>query len=327
MRIDLRGYQAGPIGRAAATLFDFAATDPLPATDPKLPSEAATLLGLLRAGAAGAITTEAADQDQGAPTTATHSMIACTGGKDSLAAALKEQAAGRAISLFYIAGINPAYPGEKDRAIDIATALGCALHILKVKPAKQPHIENPAKNATILGLMVDYGMGYGIARYALGTQYRDHARRLTYSAGFSDGIEVMDAAAGLYKAMARGAIEVDTRVLRSEAESYAVIAPHGLGLWDLIGSCMTPARYKGNLHTGNVNKFGAETIRPGRCGSCYKCAQEIIYGQRLGILPPDTDAITHAERVLHNNAEKVFGGTAWTRQRAIEAFIEPEESR
>jgi 7-cyano-7-deazaguanine synthase in queuosine biosynthesis len=254
----------------------------------------------------------------------TVTMIAFTGGKDSTAVALKAQGRGELVELFFIKGINPSYPWEEQRAAAIARTIGARLHILKVKPGKQPHIENPAKNAAILGLMVDYGQRIGAKRFQMGTQARDSVDHITFGAGFSDGIEFMDAAARLYESMSGNTIAIDTRAIWSEADSYKTIA--GTPVWDLVASCMTPARYKQRLEDGNRAKYGPETIRPGRCGSCYKCAQEIIFGQMLGVIPTRQDARTHAERVLVDNAVRVFGDGAkrWTKAQKIEAFVDTE---
>lgn len=323
MLIDLQGYQAGPVGRFATKLFTLAGHNPLPATAHPMPANAGPIIRELYQG------TPPAGSASGEPVRVTVetepriAFVGFSGGKDSTAVAIKMIQAGYRVTLFYVKGINPAYPEEQKAAEATATALGCRLAVMRVKLGRQEWLESPAKNQVILGLMIDAGIKTaGAGTYAMGVMYTEEARDVAFDSGYSDAIEMQRAAKEVYETMAPG-IDIQTELLKNEADSYRTILGHNPALIGTIQSCMTPIRFRGVHHKRNRAKFGA-AIQDNRCGSCYKCAQEILILDALGALPVSADARKHAEDLLVKHAYKTIGPHArsMTRDQVISYFAQ-----
>ena len=85
--------------------------------------------------------------------------VAFSGGKDSVATAIKLKDDGRDVRLFYVSGINKAYPDEMTHAIQIAEQLDLPLHVAYVKQhGKTVFKESPVKNQIIASMALDYAI-------------------------------------------------------------------------------------------------------------------------------------------------------------------------
>lgn len=315
MQIDLQGYKAGPVGKFAVKLFGLAGHNPLPAAAHPMPANAEPLVRELYQGTPpkGSAAMEAVRVT--AELEPRIAVVGFSGGKDSTAVAVKMIKAGYRVTLFYVKGINPAYPEEQKAAQATAAALGLKMVILRVKLGKQEWIENPAKNQVILGLMVDWGIrNRGAGTYAMGVMYTEEARDVSFEYGYSDAIEMQRAGKETYQSMAPG-IDIQTELLKNEADSYRTIIGHDPELINHVQSCMTPARFRGVHHNRNRAKYG-EAIRRNRCGSCYKCAQELLILDGLGTAPISQDLRRHSENVLIKYAPKGIGDHAAKMSRA-----------
>ena len=318
--IDLGSYATGEVGGFAAQLFRIAAHNPLRPIVARLPANGMPIIKELYQGKAPeiarveepVIVRREVSQDRG--------LVAFSGGKDSTAVAIKMVQQGISTELFNVSGINPAYPEEIKAARSVAGELGVKMSVLSVKLGPQAWVENPAKNQVILGLMIDYGTRIGAGSYAMGIMTTEEAAEVSFDYGYSDAIEMHRAGAETFEGMVPG-IKVHTELLKNEIDSYRTILGFNPGLLAKIQSRMTPIRYRGVHHKNNRAKFGA-TILPNRCGSCYKCAQEVLILKDLGHLTPGTALVGHAVETLAKAAPKLIGShaKAMSRQEIINYF-------
>jgi len=306
MSLNTGRYCAGDIAKFAKRLFDIANHKPLQQLIPPVPENAAPLLAeLYRGDPPDAYTAPVRVQRDGIDRN--QAWVAFSGGKDSTAVAIKLKDQGHRVTLFNVVGMNPAYPEELKAAKATAARLGCRLKIMEAAITQaQEYVENPAKNQVILGLMIDAGLKAPAAgTYAMGIMTTEEAADVAFEWGYSDAIEMQRAAKAAYEDMAPG-IEVKTELLANERDSYQTIVERDEGLLQTIQSCMTPVRYRRMHHQRNRDRYGA-SIMENRCGSCYKCAQEILILQGLGALPPHPKLKNHAIDVLVRNATKLIG--------------------
>lgn len=322
--IDLQGYTPGHIGRAAVALFTLAAQKPLPDSY-SVPWYMAPVLRALYRGSVPAGAFHMAWTPQGHELDTRRALVCFSGGKDSLAAALKLQATGHRVHLFNVPGINPSYGHERKHAQSLAAFLGLPLVEQGVKLAPQAYTENPAKNTTILALAADWGIPRGFGTYAMGTLSRDTGATTPFESGWSDALEMTQAGADMLAAYAPGAC-LDPYLLRSETDSLLTILAHqqAPALLNRVSSCMLPARYKPSTRRANERKFGP--LLPGRCGSCYKCAQEILVLEAAGWRICGDAQRAHCVDMLRKAAPMFHGPAAkhWSAGKIVEEYVDLE---
>jgi len=94
-------------------------------------------------------------------------LLAFSGSKDSLAAALLAGEAGYNVTLYHVAGVNPAFTkSELEHARCLAELLQMPLAFGELKLGKSTkfYTEHPIKNHLILAMMVQYGFRSGPLR-------------------------------------------------------------------------------------------------------------------------------------------------------------------
>lgn len=231
-------------------------------------------------------------------------VVGFSGGKDSLACVLQLLDDGYKPILFYVDGINRSYTSELDHAKLLADKLGLELYVYSLKvTGKCDFIENPTKNQFILSLMVDYGVKQNINKYAFGTVWSDKLETISSEYMLSDCFDLMVATEEFYKKYIPY-FEIIVP-LEDETESYCIIDKCDRN--DLLGlcySCMTPIRYKKNIVSKNVQKYGVDLL-PNRCGSCYKCCQEALILSELGIVKYDKSFLSHCADIIDKFQEKL----------------------
>ena len=311
-------YQPGQVGKLAVRLYRDASINPLFSIWSGYPQEAEDIIACLMRGAQYRM-----DRLQvlkaAKVTDNSRAIVGFSGGKDSTAVALKLKAEGITPLLFHVKGINPAYPGERQAAENVAASIGAKMLVLEVKRSgKCAHIENPAKNQVILGFMVDYGQRHGIGIYGQGGTADEECGYINFSAGYSDGREMFWAADRLYGAALDG-YTYRHGMLKNDTDSLLTLLQHSPGTIGAIQSCMMPVRYKGQLIKRNTAKHGVKLL-PGRCGSCYKCALEYLHYSLAGFLPWSDGFAEHCVRVIHNSWQTTRGAGVYPVAEVLEYF-------
>ena len=300
MSIDLR-YTAGPIARAWAALYGAVGTDPLPRSLATAPDGSQAYLGTLYRGSPPAVAAwsrpHSAVRDNGT------TIVLFTGGKDSTAAAIRARAAGRQLLLLHARGMNPAYPGELASATAVAGALRARLAVVDVRITRGAYITNPIKNQMLLAIAADLAPRYGAGELATGIHWADTVADLGFRSGFSDAIEMHEAAADCIEGAVDG-LRVARRLIENDSDALLTVAD--AGLLPLVGSCMATVRFRASLHARNQAKFGG-ALMPGRCGSCYKCALEWLHLALTERAPWQDALAAHSVAVLRRGAELITG--------------------
>lgn len=249
-------------------------------------------------------------------------LVGFSGGKDSTATAIKAKAEGFTPVLFYVQGINPSYPGEKQAAVNTARVLGLELVTVGARYAgERNHLENPTKNQLILAMMADYGAGIGIADHAMGLMESDMQDSLDYSAGYSDAIELhLTAADYLARMMPGYALH---RYIENDTDSLKTITEQAPAALDTLLSCMTPHRFQAMRRRQTRDKFGVDLL-PNRCGACYKCAVEWLHLRAWGHAPDKPDYRRRCIDLLRAGAAKTYGprAAAWNDHELLEQYLD-----
>lgn len=238
-------------------------------------------------------------------------LVGFTDGKDSVATALKLKDLGFNPILFYLKGVNRAYPNEYIVVNQIAKELNCPIVMpvikLSYKKGEKSHfIENPIRNQYILSLMVDYGIEHGVKLYTLGNHTKDVCEKTNVFAGLSDALEQFQHFESFIKLHFPQYQYITP--LYDHKEAYSILSQHP----DIIGkvmSCMGAYRYRNRLSKLNGEKYSIAVL-PNRCYSCYKCCAEWIYYNRCSIVGFEDNPLfyKHCIDILRKNIESVSGG-------------------
>lgn len=209
-------------------------------------------------------------------------LLAFSGGKDSLAVALKLKSKGYEVILFHVMGINSSYTNEWQSAEALANRLGLKIVMAKVtQSGSSDFLESPIKNALILALMVDFGIKHNVSKYALGNEAEINLSNTPKMSALSDAIELYNLLEDYYKHYIKGFELI--QVLTNTKDSYNTVLEHDYNLLAFSSSCMTPYRWQNNLRKQNSKKFNYNFVKG--CGvSCYKCAQELMVLDKAGII-------------------------------------------
>lgn len=217
-------------------------------------------------------------------------MLAFSGGKDSVATAIKLKNEGKLVRLFFLQGINKSYTTEYYKAIELSKQLGLNLITWKVNQKGETDFkENPFKNGVILTLMVEAGYELGISQFALGNQQNDNLDNCDIHTEMSDSIEFFEM---MQKYL--NFIKINTYLI-NDRDAFETIYEYNPDLLDLVGSCIMPVYRRPNIQKANLKKFGIEGQG---CGSCYKCAMEYLFKAEKGIVAENKAYQEHCKNIL-----------------------------
>lgn len=249
-------------------------------------------------------------------------VVLFSGGKDCVAAALALKAQGMRPALLHVRKINgPSYGRELQSAAAVANLIGLPLRVVAPEiKGKRTFRENPTRNLLYAAIGAQFGAYFGAGSVCLGTLEIDAQNATNFACGLSDDPLLIEAAG---KAMA--AILPGARILppqhATNAAAYRRCWEHGHELLDAIGSCMTGPRAHGIARQANERKYGLQ-LKPGRCGSCYKCAVELVFlaGLEGEVLPPGLAA--HCVAKARVGAQLIAGSAELpSAQAALDGFF------
>lgn len=120
-------------------------------------------------------------------------IVCCSGGKDSTALAIKLKEQGYGICLYYVKGINKAYPEEEKQISKIAKYLNVPYYIeSRYKfSGKTDFPDNPIKNQLIISMALNYAYETNNnCNIAFGDFTKDTIDKVDFMTSWSDSIEM-----------------------------------------------------------------------------------------------------------------------------------------
>lgn len=327
------GVQVGRGEAAAEALALYSATSALPMhpwTDAVLPAELHDYLSLVYAAAEQPLLAVRDDQPTRqwgtvpAPTTTPGEkrLVLFTGGKDSLSAALRVQAAGYTPVLYHVAGLNRGMGDEPGYAQAIAQYAGWDLHIdrIKVSGTKNGLMELPTKNQVTALLALDRMLEWQLpGAFVAGWHRSDEQHKQHVGYDFSDGVDAI----ALFDAYMRARVPQVRyeSMLYDTTEAWATVA--AAGMLAFIKGCVCPVRYKKRVRAANQRKYGP--LLPSRCGACVKCAWEQVALEELGVLEPNPALRKAQEKYIMRDFGPERLGPGTTLADAIEFLVPAAE--
>lgn len=230
-------------------------------------------------------------------------VVAFSGGKDSTATAMKLVSEGKNVYLFYVKGINKAYPDEENHAKEIAAKLGLPIHIENVRQSgKSSFKESPIKNQVIASMALDYAVsnGYGTS-IAFGDFTTDNMSNSQFFESWSDTQEMWDAWLCFVKTYVPN---VELIIPFETYNDTLDIISENKEVLELVCGCILPYRFRAMTKAANEKKYNIELL-PNRCGSCWKCCVEYIFLVEKGVFELNKDFYLHCIAFLRDKLESV----------------------
>jgi len=322
----------GIIVDAVAELHDALSTNPLPKFIDSAPRHSERLLELIyyyaeRPVVVGSYREEYPALFSVGPPPNPDSVVVCfSGGKDSIATALKLRAIGRSVTLLHIAGINRYATHEASISRALAVEMKMPLVVANVTiTGKSEWAENPLRNVMILALAADYGSEHGASAYALGDHKADTIESVNTDCGLSDAVDVIDAGAAMlshyYAPMSVW------HLLDNYTDAHLTLLNLGTRrMRELASACNMPARFKKAHINATKRLFPKIDLIAGRCGVCYKCAAEWLTLALVGSERWDPEyALRCVDIMFRQYNKRVLGeGRKASLEDAVHFFIDPK---
>lgn len=227
--------------------------------------------------------------------------VAFSGGKDSLASAIKLRESGYDVTLFFLAGVNRSFYLEKSVCHDIASKCNMNLFVAQGSfSGKHCYNESPIKNQLILSMMIDSLEDTSV--FSSGNDLSDRMSDMKIKFNWSDSIEMYDAFGDFvlqhfpkYKFLI---------MHNDENDAINYLAKHHPELLNESISCILPHRFNKSVREKNEKLFGV-TLMKNRCGSCEKCCYEYIYLSNIGFLTKNQFFYDHCVNFLKNKKSTI----------------------
>lgn len=203
------------------------------------------------------------------------SIIVCfSGGKDSVAVALKLKQMGYKIALYHLHGINKSYPDEVDRAKKMANILQLPLYIENITlSGLNEYLEHPMKNQLLCTFAFNFAiknrLGYKIA---FGDFLDDDIEEGLFDRNWSDTSTMWKLYSNCVKTTFPQ-FEV-VIVFKNFVETLTLVSKNK-ELLENVQGCILPKRFKNKIKSINETKYNISLL-PNRCGSCWKCCVEYM---------------------------------------------------
>lgn len=226
-----------------------------------------------------------------------NNIVVCfSGGKDSVATAIKYKGLGYNVYLYHIRGINGVYTDEWLRAKEIAEYLNLPLYIENIKlSGKNTYLEHPLKNQVVCSLALNYSINNNLGTcVAFGDFTSDTVKDGLFDRNWSDTKEMWSSYVEYIKTY------ISSFELKIPFNNYLEtlnIVAKDAELLNMTQGCLSPQRFKNKLHNFNKEKYSVNLLN-NRCGSCWKCSVEYIYLVDKGFIEPNDDFYIHCLDIL-----------------------------
>lgn len=236
-------------------------------------------------------------------------VIGFSGGKDSLACALKASEEGLRPTLYHVKGITRSNSYAEEQATkSIAVYKNFPMHIGKISyKGSTSRIESPVRNSLVLSYMIDYMVEHGITMAMLGTHLVERVGNENgYKVNISGNSDCLEVTQAFIEAI-RGTFK-QFRVLAS-VNNFETCCMWLFSKYPresaLASSCFMADRLKDYRRNLNINKFGIKELPKYFCLNCMKCCREYLclyYAGLLGdMVAEDMEGVvSHCTEVLRN---------------------------
>jgi|GEM_PF-3599000 hypothetical protein len=209
-------------------------------------------------------------------------FIAFSGGKDCLATAIRAEQEGYRPTLVYVSGVNKSLPSERRHAFAVANAIGYPIQEIKINiSGNKEYNEHPLKNILILCLLIDLGAKQGATAFGLGNIFEENSTHGSLDYDLSDSFDMIRAFNRFMSRILSGYRYLT--YIHDNLQSFYTVYKRDKSLIPLLSTCITPDYRKPMIQRSNQAKFGKDCVPDGRCGSCYKCADDYLFRRAFGL--------------------------------------------
>lgn len=202
-------------------------------------------------------------------------ILAFSGGKDSIASAIKYKEMGYNVYLYHMRHINPTFSDEWKCAEELAKLLELPIYFDDIR-FKGYHMwtEHPMKNMLIANGALSYGIREGIStKIAFGNYTTSLLEDNVFDRCAGDCVDMWEAYNGIIK---RVLPSFHMRINLDNVLETLELLSDRKDLLNASLSCLCRHSLREYRRDWVKNKFGIELFER-RCGSCYKCCLEYIY--------------------------------------------------
>lgn len=203
-------------------------------------------------------------------------VIVCfSGGKDSIAVAMKLREMGYTVFLYHAWHINPSFGDEVDCAREAARVLDMPIYVDDIRfSGHHDYMEHPMKNMVIANGALHYGIREGIGtRIVFGNYISSTLDSNVFDRCAGDCMDMWDYYNVIVQQVIPG-FHVEA-YLENMGDTLEIITSNR-ELLDVSLSCLCRHSLRPYRHEWVKGKFGVDLPKH-RCGSCYKCCVEYLY--------------------------------------------------
>lgn len=209
------------------------------------------------------------------PTDNNNIILAFSGGKDSIASALRYREGGYNVYLYHMRYINPSFSDEWKSAKESADILGLPIFFDEIHfSGHHMYMEHPMKNMIIANGALSYGIREGItANIAFGNYMSSYLSDNVFERCGGDCVDMWE----LYEKIIQRVIpnfQIDMNI-DNMGDTLNLLSDK-VDLLNASLSCLCRHSLRDYRRNWVRDKFGVELFAR-RCGSCYKCCVEYIY--------------------------------------------------
>ena len=257
----------------------------------------------------------------GIGTVPNNNLILCfSGGKDSIASALKYKEMGYNIYLYYMKHVNQSLGDEWKCAIECADELKLPLYFDEISLiGHHCWMEHPMKNMLIANGALSYGIRNHIGTHiAFGNYKTSELWENAFDRCAGDCVDMWEAYEDIVSRIIPN-FKIDIN-LENMGETLDIVCDKP-NILNRSVSCLCRHSLRQYRHDWVLNKFGVD-LPQHRCGSCYKCAVEYIYMADHRLIEFNEDYYKYCVGQLSKvmTAEEVPFGSAVTVWRSYEFY-------
>ena len=229
-------------------------------------------------------------------------IVCVSGGKDSVATAIKLKEQGYNVYLYHLHGINKTYYNEYQAVEDVAKVLDLPCFIDEcVLKGEHKFVEHPLKNYIIASGAICFALHINVApNIAFGNFTNSPIEELPFNVCGGDSIDMWAA----YEKIVQTVIP-DFHImlpLETQADTMNIISNH-LEVLPYCMSCISPYRFRTYWKERTEKNYGIRLME-NRCGCCWKCAVEYITFADKDYLEYNEAYYIHCLEVLGRTMQK-----------------------